>query len=83
VQLGTVQEGAGEFYSARMTRAERKGTLVEQLLADEQFRRYAKRTYEAVAAKAAAGGKLAFKRRKLAAMPAWKRGAQGEGSKRR
>lgn len=73
VQLGVVQEGPSEFYSSRLTRAERKGSLVEQLLADEAFRKYAKKNYDAVTAAANAGGVKAFKKRKLDAMPAWKR----------
>ncbi|BDA41166.1 probable deoxynucleotidyltransferase terminal-interacting protein 2 at C-terminar half [Coccomyxa sp. Obi] len=33
-QLGTVVEGAADFYAGRMTRKERKGTLTEEILAD-------------------------------------------------
>lgn len=74
VQLGTVVEGPSEYYSARLSRAERKGgSLVDQLLADEAVRKYAKRNYDAVSAAAAAGGVRAFKQRKVGAQPAWKR----------
>lgn len=39
VQVGTVKEGPGEYFSSRLTKKERKKTLVDELLvADEQFR---------------------------------------------
>ena len=38
-QVGTVIEGAAEFYSARVPKKLRKRTIVEELLADEQFRK--------------------------------------------
>jgi len=79
VQLGVVQEGPHEFYSARMSKAEAKGSLVDQLLADAKFRAYAKKNVAAVQADAVAGGYKAFRKRKLGAMPAWKRGASGGG----
>lgn len=38
-QVGTVKEGLGEFFSARLSKKERKKTLVDELLvADEKFR---------------------------------------------
>ncbi|KAJ1643055.1 rrna-processing protein fcf2 [Coemansia asiatica] len=42
-EMGTVIEGATEFYSARMTRKERKSNIVDELLADKQARDYFKR----------------------------------------
>lgn len=37
--MGTVKEGLGEFFSARLSKKERKKTLVDELLvADEKFR---------------------------------------------
>ncbi|KAJ1811708.1 rrna-processing protein fcf2 [Coemansia sp. RSA 2599] len=42
-EVGTVVEGATEFYSARMTRKERKSNIVDELLADKQARDYFKR----------------------------------------
>lgn len=39
VQVGTVKEGLGEFFSARLTKKERKRTLVDEMLvADEKVR---------------------------------------------
>ena len=85
MQLGVVQEGAAEFYSARMTHAQAKGSLVEQLLADAKFRAYAKKNVAAVQAEATAGGFKAFRKRKMGAAPAWKRagGGGGGGPKKR
>lgn len=38
-QVGTVKEGMGEFFSSRLTKKQRKKTLVDELLvADESFR---------------------------------------------
>jgi hypothetical protein len=37
-QVGTVVEGAGEYYSARLTNKERAPTLVDQLLRDNEVR---------------------------------------------
>ncbi|KAJ2786430.1 rrna-processing protein fcf2 [Coemansia interrupta] len=42
-EMGTVIEGPTEFYSARMTKKERKTNLVDELLADKQARDYFKR----------------------------------------
>ena len=35
--MGTVVDNAVDFYGGRLTRAERKGTLTEQLLADPEL----------------------------------------------
>jgi hypothetical protein len=42
-QVGTVVEGATEFYSARMTKKERKQTILDELMADSERRHYLKR----------------------------------------
>ncbi|KAJ2703050.1 rrna-processing protein fcf2 [Coemansia sp. IMI 203386] len=42
-EVGTIVEGATEFYSARMTKKERKSNIVDELLADKQARDYFKR----------------------------------------
>jgi len=44
-QIGTVVEGTGEFFSQRLTKKERKPTLVDQVLADREIRTYARRVY--------------------------------------
>ena len=44
-QVGTVVSGATEFYSSRISKKDRKLTMVEELLADSEFRRKNKRRY--------------------------------------
>ncbi|KAI9278560.1 Fcf2 pre-rRNA processing-domain-containing protein [Phascolomyces articulosus] len=44
-QVGTVIEGATEFHSSRLTRKERKETIVDELMANEQAKDYYKRKY--------------------------------------
>ena len=74
-QVGIVQEAAHERLTAgaRLARKDRRGTLVEALLADERLRQYAKRNYREAGAKAVAGGRLSYRQRKAAAAPAGER----------
>ncbi|CAG8540898.1 6988_t:CDS:2, partial [Scutellospora calospora] len=44
-QIGTVIEGPTEFYSSRLPRKERKQTIVDELMADEQAKQYYKRKF--------------------------------------
>jgi hypothetical protein len=44
-QVGTVIEGPGEYYSSRIPKKDRKKTLVEELLADDKFKKYQKKKY--------------------------------------
>lgn len=85
--VGTVQEAAHERLSAgaRLTRKERKGTLVEAMLADERLRTYARKNYDAVAAERARGGRGAYMKRKAAAAPSGMQGAalKGQAAKAR
>ena len=46
VQVGTVVEGAAEYYSSRLTRKERRTNLTEELLADPEASGYAKRKFQ-------------------------------------
>lgn len=39
-QVGTVIESASEFFSSRLTKKERKATLVDELLSDDHLRAY-------------------------------------------
>ena len=41
-QIGRMIEGPGESYSSRLSKKNRKRTMVEQLLADAEFQRYNK-----------------------------------------
>lgn len=45
VQIGTVVEGRDEFFTARLTKKERRSNLVEELMADVKARQYTKRKY--------------------------------------
>jgi hypothetical protein len=45
VQAGTVVEGPTEFFSSRLTKKERKATLVGEILADKETARYAQGKY--------------------------------------
>ncbi|CAM9662805.1 unnamed protein product [Sphacelaria rigidula] len=65
MQVGTVKEGPGEYFSARLTNKERKKTLVDELLvADEKFRFYSKRQSDSIQQKKRAGGKAHYKAKK-------------------
>lgn len=46
VQVGTVVVGAHEFYSARLTKRERKGRIMDQVLADERVKTYTKDRFQ-------------------------------------
>jgi hypothetical protein len=53
VQMGTVIEGASEFYSSRLTKKERRANLTEELMADQATSDYAKNKFKKVAAEKA------------------------------
>ncbi|XP_002975646.2 deoxynucleotidyltransferase terminal-interacting protein 2 isoform X1 [Selaginella moellendorffii] len=69
-QIGTVVEGPGEFYSSRLTRAERKATIAEELLADAGVQTFRKRKFAEIMEKSSAGRnnkrkqKKSFKKRR-------------------
>ncbi|XP_070581916.1 deoxynucleotidyltransferase terminal-interacting protein 2-like [Ptychodera flava] len=48
VQVGTVIEHSADFYHSRIPKKQRKKTIVEELLADTEFRRYNKRKYSEI-----------------------------------
>jgi len=57
-QVGTVVSGAADFYSSRIPKKDRKRSMVDQLLADAEFRRRNKRKYlEIQEQRANTGGK--------------------------
>ena len=49
VQVGTVIEGAAEFYSSRLTKKERRANLTEELMADPATLQYAKGKFQKMA----------------------------------
>jgi hypothetical protein len=46
VQLGTVIEGAAEFYSSRLTKKQRRGNLTEEIMADPAVATYAQDKFQ-------------------------------------
>jgi len=60
--VGTVIEGPGEYFSSRLTRKERKQTIVDEILADKSIRDYAKRTYNDIQSKKAKRRKIFSKK---------------------
>ncbi|XP_033643209.1 deoxynucleotidyltransferase terminal-interacting protein 2-like [Asterias rubens] len=67
VQVGTVVESAADFYHSRVPKKQRKQTIVDELLADAETRRYNKRKYM----------ELQEKRSR------WHKGKKGTGKKRK
>lgn len=63
-QMGTIIEGPTEFFSARLTKKERKQTIVDELLASEEQKQYYERKHDEVSAKANNGGKRDYKKLK-------------------
>ncbi|KAI9260825.1 Fcf2 pre-rRNA processing-domain-containing protein [Sporodiniella umbellata] len=63
-QVGRIIEGPTEFFSARMTKKERKQTIVDELLASEENKQYYKRKHEQVSTSAKSGGKRDYKKLK-------------------
>ncbi|KAM6217101.1 deoxynucleotidyltransferase terminal-interacting protein 2 [Rhynchocyon petersi] len=66
-QVGTIVDNPADFYHSRIPKKERKRTIVEELLADSEFRRYNRRKYlEIMTEKAAnAAGKKFRKKKKF------------------
>ena len=57
IQMGTIIESPGEYFSARIKKKERKETIVQELLADQKSSEYFKRKYNEIQEKASSGGK--------------------------
>ncbi|KAJ1144627.1 hypothetical protein NDU88_010924 [Pleurodeles waltl] len=53
-QVGTVVDSAVDFYHSRIPMKQRKRTIVEELLADSEFRRYNKKKYQEIMTEKAA-----------------------------
>ncbi|KAH0618394.1 hypothetical protein JD844_017539 [Phrynosoma platyrhinos] len=66
-QVGTVVDSPVDFYHARIPKKQRKKNIVEELLADSEFRRYNKRKYQDIIAEKAAlaAGKKNRKKKKF------------------
>uniref|UniRef100_A0A8C4TUM5 Deoxynucleotidyltransferase terminal interacting protein 2 n=1 Tax=Falco tinnunculus TaxID=100819 RepID=A0A8C4TUM5_FALTI len=66
-QVGTVVDSPIDFYHSRIPKKQRKRTIVEELLADSEFRRYNKKKYQEIMSEKAAfaAGKKNRKKRKF------------------
>lgn len=63
-QVGTVMDSPADFYHARVPKKDRKQTMVEELLADAEFRRYNKKKYSEAMARQQRVSKKAMKHMK-------------------
>ncbi|NXI89386.1 TDIF2 protein, partial [Psophia crepitans] len=66
-QIGTVVDSPIDFYHSRIPKKQRKRTIVEELLADSEFRRYNKKKYQEIMSEKAAfaAGKRNRKKKKF------------------
>ncbi|NXS54760.1 TDIF2 protein, partial [Brachypteracias leptosomus] len=66
-QVGTVVDSPIDFYHSRVPKKQRKRTIVEELLADSEFRRYNKKKYQEIMSEKAAfaAGKRNQKKKKF------------------
>ncbi|KAI9183175.1 dTDP-fucopyranose mutase [Blastocladiella emersonii ATCC 22665] len=69
--VGRIVEAKHEFYSSRLTKKERKNTLVEQILADTERRTYFKKKAEAISIKKARGTRKFYALKKEKRKRAW------------
>ncbi|GES90456.1 deoxynucleotidyltransferase terminal-interacting protein 2-like [Rhizophagus clarus] len=72
-EIGTIKEGPAEFYSSRIPRKERKQTIADELLANEQSRRYFKRKFTEIQEIKQSGGKKYYKQLKAKRRPNWEK----------
>ncbi|EMS67074.1 hypothetical protein TRIUR3_21159 [Triticum urartu] len=61
LQVGTVIEPASEFYSSRLTKHERKQTLVDELLSDQKLKNYRMRKVREIQVARTPGGNQKWK----------------------
>jgi len=66
VQMGTVIEGASEFYSSRLTKKQRRSNLTEELMADPSASEYTKKKFKKMAEEKSYQHKLRNKKPKRA-----------------
>ena len=62
--VGTIVEPREEFYSSRITKKNRKSTILESLMTDEDTNKYFKRKYEEIQIKRASGKRGYYNKRK-------------------
>lgn len=61
-QMGTIVEGNTEFYSARMNRKQRGTSLVQEILNDDETKKYFKRKYGEIQVSKTSGRKAHYKK---------------------
>merc|ERR1711915_689475 len=67
-QIGTIVDNAADFYTDRVPKKERKKTMVDELLADAEFKKRQKRKYvEIIEDRAKKQGKKFYKKKKKVA----------------
>ncbi|XP_067270235.1 deoxynucleotidyltransferase terminal-interacting protein 2 [Pseudorasbora parva] len=64
-QVGTVVDSPVDFYNSRIPKKQRKRTIVEELLADAEFRSYNKRKYQEIMTEKAAQSAGKMKKHKF------------------
>ena len=62
-QRGTIVESGAEFFSSRLTKAERRQTLLDEVMSDSKTRKYVKRKFGDVQVKSESGGVKSWKQR--------------------
>ncbi|EDO15343.1 hypothetical protein Kpol_1011p15 [Vanderwaltozyma polyspora DSM 70294] len=62
--VGTIIEGNTEFYSSRLTKKQRKSTMLETLMADDDTNKYFKRKYNEIQTQKTSGKKGHYKKTK-------------------
>lgn len=72
-QMGTVVEGAHEFYSSRVPQGKRKKNMVDELLEDAEFRRKNKKQFLELRKKQMSGGKRFYKEMMNKKKETWER----------
>ncbi|XP_031570233.1 deoxynucleotidyltransferase terminal-interacting protein 2-like [Actinia tenebrosa] len=72
-QIGTIVEGAADFYSSRIPKRDRRNNIVNELLADTDFRRYNKKKFQEIQAAKQSGRKGFYKKKMNRRKPNWAR----------
>lgn len=63
-QIGTIVNGAQDFYSNRATRKQKKQSLLEELLSDQSRQKYLKQKFLQIQEKKASGGRKWLKKKR-------------------
>ncbi|CAG8567649.1 5871_t:CDS:2 [Paraglomus occultum] len=73
-QIGTIIDGPADPPSNRLTRKEKKRSVVDQLLADEEAKTYYRRKFLEIQEAKQSGGKKFYKRLRNKQKPSWQKG---------